>query len=629
MPLSFICALLRHPLPLAAALSLGLLAACGGDDGPPEPPPPPASDPLSGEQWFLDNRGQTAFATVGGRPGVDLNLQSVHEAGILGQGVPVLVVDSGLQPDHEDLADNVVPSMLHSYDRRSVSQSDPRPIVESDGGEAHGTAVAGIIGAVANNGLGGASVAPGAALGGVRYLCEGDESVACQSTIHFVQLMGLAPFSRDAWILNGSFGGEGRQPLLVFSYDRDAKIVALEGLSALRDGKGALFIKAAGNAFRSVTPEGDEPPRYVLCAAARNAGLTCHNASTEITSLPPNTVVVGAVNADGGRSSYSSAGSVLLVAGLGGEFGLDADFRPSPVSDAVPGPALVTTDWEGCQRGMAQWADDGNYRNAFDNPGSELARERNPDCRYTAIMNGTSSAAPTVSGVVALMLSANPELTWRDVRDILVTTSRRDVLQAPPEVRLPLQDGTYVADAGWQRNAAGHWHSNWYGYGLVDAKAAVAAAQARGDGRLSGPMRDLGWIDGEAVWPEEPEDEDDPLPVPPGSVAGAEMLVEVAESLTIESLVLSIALQGEGPLGEIGIEVVSPAGTRSVLLNPFTIWGEAPASSGAIGIPLASEAFYGEDSRGTWSVRVVDVNARGASEPEIAVNEVEFRLRGH
>jgi kexin len=73
---------------------------------------------------------------------------------------------------------------------------------------------------------------------------------------------------------------------------------------------------------------------------------------------------------------------------------------------------------------------------------------------------GTSYACPVVSGVVALMLQANPQLGWRDVHGILAaTTSRND-----PTSSL------------WTTNAAGFIHNIKYGFGMVDASAAVEAA---------------------------------------------------------------------------------------------------------------------------------------------------------
>jgi uncharacterized protein YdiU (UPF0061 family) len=58
---------------------------------------------------------------------------------------------------------------------------------------------------------------------------------------------------------------------------------------------------------------------------------------------------------------------------------------------------------------------------------------------YTDSFGGTSSAAPLVSGVVALMLEANPDLTWRDVQHVLVNSARRND----------------PSDADWRQNGSG------------------------------------------------------------------------------------------------------------------------------------------------------------------------------
>ena len=46
--------------------------------------------------------------------------------------------------------------------------------------------------------------------------------------------------------------------------------------------------------------------------------------------------------------------------------------------------------------------------------------------RYTYNFNGTSSAAPIVSGVAALVREANPSLTWRDVKLVLADSARKN-----------------------------------------------------------------------------------------------------------------------------------------------------------------------------------------------------------
>jgi subtilisin family serine protease len=75
--------------------------------------------------------------------------------------------------------------------------------------------------------------------------------------------------------------------------------------------------------------------------------------------------------------------------------------------------------------------------------------------------SGTSASTPMVAGVVALMLSANPDLSWRDVRLILARTARRN-------------DPT---DPEWTATPSGLAHSPKYGFGVVDAAAAVERAR--------------------------------------------------------------------------------------------------------------------------------------------------------
>lgn len=77
--------------------------------------------------------------------------------------------------------------------------------------------------------------------------------------------------------------------------------------------------------------------------------------------------------------------------------------------------------------------------------------------------NGTSMATPHVAGVAALILSANPNLTGQEVRDIIEKTAQK--------VRPDLY--SYNSD---QSHSNGMWN-NEMGYGLVDAYAAVRMAK--------------------------------------------------------------------------------------------------------------------------------------------------------
>ncbi len=87
---------------------------------------------------------------------------------------------------------------------------------------------------------------------------------------------------------------------------------------------------------------------------------------------------------------------------------------------------------------------------------------------YTDDFGGTSSASPTAAGVMALILSANPMLTRAEAIDVLLTTT--DIVDPA--------NGNYDING----------HSDWYGYGRVNAAAAVAEAAARATGGASNTL---------------------------------------------------------------------------------------------------------------------------------------------
>lgn len=84
---------------------------------------------------------------------------------------------------------------------------------------------------------------------------------------------------------------------------------------------------------------------------------------------------------------------------------------------------------------------------------------------YTALFGGTSAACPVVAGVAGLVFSLRPELTAREVHDLLLRTARRAPYARP--------------DA--------NGHDAQYGYGIVDPVAAMR--------ELAPPMADAGTPD--------------------------------------------------------------------------------------------------------------------------------------
>jgi proprotein convertase subtilisin/kexin type 2 len=358
-----------------------------------------AVDPLLGDQWHIQNGGQK-----GGTAGEDLHVVpvwtgvTVPAVEILGAGVRVAVVDNSLEIAHEDLATNMASNEL-SINYLTGSNDPTADAADTAEGNAHGTAVAGIIAARGFNGIGVSGVAPRANLVGYNLLKN-----FTLSNVADAMIRGIA----DVHVSNNSWGvntGDG-QLTSKYSFFQDA---IETGLTTGRGGKGTIYVFSAGNG----APEA--------------------NANYKVTTINHGIMAVGAVDDKGVKATYSEEGANLWVSAPGGEF---CDTH-----------TITTTDRTG-NAGYNLNATTTDYT------------EKN----YTQCMNGTSAAAPGVSGVIALMLEARPDLGWRDVKIILAETSR-------------MND---QAGGGWFANGGSplqYGFSHKYGFGVVDAAAAVARAK--------------------------------------------------------------------------------------------------------------------------------------------------------
>jgi len=299
---------------------------------------------------------------------------------------------------------------------------------------------------------------------------------------------------------------------------------------------------------------------------------------------------VGAVNAFGRRSSYSTPGSAIWVSAPGGEFGLsvEAGWASPPTNpEYVFEPAMVTTDQSGCDQGYSNDFDGAPY-NLF-----EDGSEENPDCDYTSTFNGTSSATPVTAGVIALLLEANPDLTWRDVKHILASTAEKvDPDQAGVIIleTSGIIDQPYQVELGWIENGAGYHFHNWYGFGRVDVTSGVAMAQSY-DLDTLGIFQDSGFTGSGSL----------NVGIPDATPTGVESIISVTSDLTIEAVQIQVSVD-HGYVGDLGIELRSPEGTRSILLNAYNGFASADLDD----MVLESNAFYGESSLGNWTLKVVD-----------------------
>ncbi|KAL5259763.1 hypothetical protein ACHWQZ_G010012 [Mnemiopsis leidyi] len=100
------------------------------------------------------------------------------------------------------------------------------------------------------------------------------------------------------------------------------------------------------------------------------------------------------------------------------------------------------------------------YSSGFGNEEKILTTDVHNSC--TDDHTGTSAAAPLAVGVLALVLQANPELTWRDMQHLIVRTASRV---------------SNDRDSQWIENGAGHEFHPKLGFGVLDATKMVNVAR--------------------------------------------------------------------------------------------------------------------------------------------------------
>ncbi|MGB0454683.1 MAG: S8 family peptidase [Bacteriovoracaceae bacterium] len=527
--------------------------------------PPTFDDPLKSYAWHLENTGQETFSESGGTVGSDLNVKDVWEQNVLGSGVLIAVSDNAVEVSHEDLGGNALLGSHRNYHLSSPYTGDPSP---SSGQSAHGTAVTGIISASGNNSKGSLGIAPLSSFSAFRYIGS-TSSVSKQ--VH--QANGIQD------IFNFSYGAYS----CIFSPVSSTYISQLKyGVESLRGGLGAIYVKAGGNEYLSTSedcfPDEDEADRTYYLG----------NATLEEDHSYPYVIVTAALNSNGTSAFYSNPGSAVWVSAPGGDYGTSS-------------PAILTTDISGCSEGYSKSS---ATQNAFEKGG-----EPNANCNYTSVMNGTSSSTPMVSGVVALMLSANPSLTWRDVKYILAKTAKKVDASRSALTNHPLGENlsghTYLES--WTTNAAGFHFHNWYGFGGVDALAAVNLAKSYSSS--FGTFKEIEVNSGSVN-----------IDIPDNSSTGAKSYLNYNSSTTIEAVQITLDVE-HSYIGDLGVELISPSGTKSQLML---------INSGARGTNinnevLLSNAFFGENASGTWELKVIDGYANDVGK----IKSWKLKVYGH
>ena len=371
---------------------------------------------LTAGQWYLRAPTSTYVSAING-PGAWTKAT--------GSNVVVAVLDTGIRPDHPDLAGKIVAgydfisdaAIANDGDGRDSDPTDPGDWV-SDADAAtstfsgctvenstwHGTQVAGIIGAASDNGLGMASVAPNVSILPVRVLgkCGGYDSdiIDAMRWAAGLSVSGVTTNTHPAQVINMSLGATGSCSA---AYQEAVSDVTAAGV---------VVVAAAGNE-----------------SVAAGAPANC-----------PGVIAVGALRHVGTKAGYSSLGSAVAISAPGGNCGSGTLCAYSILSTVNDGTTTA---------GNNTYSDGTNY----------------------AI--GTSFAAPMVSGTAALMLSLDSSLTPASVKSLLQSSARTF-----PTSGGSAGIGTCQAPSGSTEQDECYCTTSTCGAGMLDASAALSAVAA-------------------------------------------------------------------------------------------------------------------------------------------------------
>lgn len=460
---------------------------------------------------FINNQWHLKFNSQGGAvAGTDVNIESVWNYPALSSAANTWR-GSGIRIGIvDDGLQTAHPDLVANVDTTNDKDWNGNDLDPNPGtGDDHGTACAGNAAARGNNAIGVSGTAPEATLVGMRLIsAAATDAQEAEAMDHRNDIIQV---KSNSWGPND-----------------DAATV---------EGPGTLTRAALANA----TSSGRGGLGTIILWAGGNGGDVGDNSNYDGYANSIYTMAIGAYDSQNRRAYYSEPGANLIAV--------------APSSGLSPSLGITTVDRSGSV----------GY-----NTGSTSGEIS--DANYTQTFGGTSSATPTMAGIVADLLQSKPTLGWRDVQEIFIRSAKK----------------VNPTNSGWANNGAGfHFHHD-YGAGLVDAAAAIALAST--------------WTNLPATaTPVTSSQTGLSVTIPNNNATGITRSFDLSSSnLRVEQVTVNVGINHNSS-GDLAITLTSPSGMVSRLAE-----GHTDPNNHFNGWTFMSTRHWGENSAGVWTLRIVD-----------------------